>query len=210
MRSKIEMRVGLCLIGMLVLSGLAGCKKSTVPLVTPTATLDWIVVAQTIVTPTAVPLPLPPAAATAVPLPSPVPNAPTVKLFFIALEDQGKTGQLIGCGDSAVPVVVSIAPTQGVLRATLEQLLASKAAFYNPGGLYNALYQSDLKIERLVIENQKALIYLTGTVLLNGACDAPRVEAQLTALALQFATVKDVAIYLNNVPLAQALSAKGE
>jgi hypothetical protein len=40
-------------------------------------------------------------------------------------------------------------------------------------------------------------------------CDNPRVEGQLTAIALQFSTVKSVSIYINGTPLAKLLDLKG-
>jgi hypothetical protein len=54
----------------------------------------------------------------------------------------------------------------------------------------------------------KATIKLSGTLMLGGVCDNPRVKAQLEQTALQFSTVKDVAIFINNVTLDQALSLK--
>ena len=35
-----------------------------------------------------------------------------VKIFVIAVDDNGKAGIPVGCGDSAVPVMVEIPPTQ--------------------------------------------------------------------------------------------------
>jgi hypothetical protein len=91
-------------------------------------------------TATAVVLPtetISPTATMEVPSPTQVPQASpalvpttateqTVKIFLIALEDNGKSGPLVGCGDSAVPVVVTVPKTQGVLRAALEKLLSAK------------------------------------------------------------------------------------
>ncbi|HLO17956.1 MAG TPA: GerMN domain-containing protein, partial [Anaerolineales bacterium] len=119
-----------------------------------------------------------------------------VKIFLIALEDNGQSGSLVGCGDSAVPV--TIPQTQGVLRAALEKLLSAKKQFYGESGLYNALYQSDLQVEKVTIEQEKALIHLTGTLMLGGVCDAPRVEAQIKQTALQFSTVNEVAVFIND------------
>ena len=100
-----------------------------------------------------------------------------VKIVLIALEDNGQSGTLVGCGDSAVPINVTIPRTQGVLRAALEKLLSAKQEFYGESGYYNALYQSDLRIQSVTIEQRKAIIHLAGTLMLGGTCDAPRVEA---------------------------------
>ncbi len=137
------------------------------------------------------------------------PTPQRVEIFLIALEDNGQTGQQVGCGDSLVPVQVQIAPTQGVLKAALEKLFSLKERFYGQSGLYNALYQSDLQIERLSIDAQgMAQIYLTGTLTLGGECDDPRVQAQITQTALQFSTVKEVSVFLNGQSLKEALSLK--
>ena len=131
-----------------------------------------------------------------------------VKIVLIALEDNGQSGTLVGCGDSAIPINVTIPRTQGVLRAALEKLFSAKQQFYGESGYYNALYQSDLRVASVTIEQGKATIRLTGTLMLGGACDAPRVEAQIEQTALQFSTVSDVAVFINDVPLEEALSTK--
>jgi hypothetical protein len=139
---------------------------------------------------------------------SPATTEQTVKIFLIALNDNGQSGTLVGCGDSAVPVTVTISQTQGVLRAALEKLLSAKKQFYGESGLYNALYQSDLQVGGVTIEQGKAIIHLMGTMMLGGVCDAPRVEAQIKQTALQFSTVTDVAVFVNDKPLEEVLSSK--
>lgn len=167
----------------------------------PTATIE--VPSPTFVPPTATQVPQP--------SPTPVPTKPAeqnVKIFLIALEDNGQSGLLVGCGDSVVPIIVTIPKTQGVLRAALEKLLSEKAQYYGESGLYNALYQSNLQVAGVTIEQGKAIIHLTGTMMLGGTCDAPRVQAQIEQTALQFSTVSDVAVFINDVPLKDALSQK--
>lgn len=132
----------------------------------------------------------------------------SVQIILIALEDNGQSGTAVGCGDSAIPINVTIPRTQGVLRAALEKLLSAKQEFYGESGYYNALYQSDLQVAGVTIEQGKATIRLTGTVMLGGACDAPRVEAQLEQTALQFSTVNEVAIFINDQPLEDVLSSR--
>jgi len=131
-----------------------------------------------------------------------------VKIVLIALEDNGQSGTLVGCGDSAIPINVTIPSTQGILRATLERLLSAKQQFYGESGYYNALYQSDLDVHTVTIEQGKAVIHLTGTIMLGGACDAPRLEAQIEQTALQFSTVNDVEVFINGTPLEEVLSSQ--
>ncbi|ODA39227.1 GerMN domain-containing protein [Desulfosporosinus sp. BG] len=131
-----------------------------------------------------------------------------VKIFLIALDDKGKSGQDIGTGDSLVPVVRTIPTPNAPLKGAFDELLALKEPYYGQSGLYNALYRSDLKLVKAMITNGKAEIYLSGSLTLGGIMDNPRVENQLNATALQFSTVHEVQIYLNDKTLKDALSLK--
>jgi hypothetical protein len=142
-------------------------------------------------------------------VPTDLPTTHMVKIFLIAMEDNGQTGVPVGCGDSAVPVQVQTPPTQAVLKAALVALLSVKAQYYGQSGLYNALYQSDLQVDRVTIDNGTASVYLTGTLKMGGECDTPRVQAQLEQTVLQFPTVTQAAIFVNGKPLADVLSLKG-
>lgn len=132
-----------------------------------------------------------------------------VKLFFVALDDNGKSGKKIGCNDSIVAVERTIPATQAPLTATLKEMLSIREKTYGQSGLYNALANANLKIDGIAVVNGKAIINLSGTLALGGVCDDPRAEAQLKELALQFSTVKEVSITLNGVPIEKALSGKG-
>ena len=124
------------------------------------------------------------------------------RIHLISLNDGG----LLGCGDTLVPVTVEIPSTRGVLRASLEKLLAVKTQYYGESGLYNALYQSQLTIDDVRIDNRVATIWLSGQVVLGGVCDAPRVQAQLEQAARQFSTVDSVQIYVNGNRLQDVLN----
>ena len=139
---------------------------------------------------------------------SPAPTKNLVKIFLIAVNDNGKSGLPVGCGDSAVPVQVEVTPTAGVLKAALVALLSIKNQNYGQSGLYNALYQSALQVESVSIDGGKASVTLTGTLKMGGECDNPRVQAQLEQTVLQFPTVKEAAIFVNGKPLTDALSLK--
>jgi hypothetical protein len=162
------------------------------------------------------PTPTLPAAATASPTVS-LTNPPaatvtpaemTVKIFLIATGDNGHAGPLVGCGDSAVGVIVHVPYSTGVLRAALTALLANHSQHYGESGLYNALYQSHLAVDDVAIASGVATIRLTGTLTMGGECDSPRVEAQLKQTAMQFSTVHSVSIFINGRPLANVLSGR--
>ena len=143
-----------------------------------------------------------------VPAPVQAPSEPTgftiTKIHLISLNDGGS----IGCGDTLVPVTVEIPATRAVLRASLEKLLGLKTQFYGESGLYNALYQSQLTIDDVRIDNRVATIRLSGQIVQGGVCDAPRIQAQLEQAALQFSTVSSVKVYVNGNVLQDLLSTK--
>ena len=132
----------------------------------------------------------------------------TIKLFFVALEDNGKSGKKIGCNDSIVAVDRMIPVTQAPLTASLNELFSIHDKNYGQSGLYNALANAKLKVDSAAVINGKATIYISGTLNLGGVCDDPRVQAQIEQVALQFATVKEVSVFLNGIPIEKALSQK--
>lgn len=135
----------------------------------------------------------------------PLPQTTQVKIFLVALNDNGASGSQIGCGDSLVAVTRTI-PTPASIKATLEQLFSVKTQFYGESGLYNALYQSNLTVQNITNQNGTFVIELVGTLQLGGECDNPRVESQLLQTAGQFGN--PVNILLNGTPLHDALSLK--
>jgi LysM repeat protein len=127
-----------------------------------------------------------------------------VDIFLIALENGD-----IGCGDRLVPMLRRIDPTRAPLVAALSELLSIKERELGLTGLYNPLYQSDLQVESVTVEDGRATILLTGNLRLSGVCDNPRVEAQFDRLARQFSTVQQVDVRVNGVPLRELLSGQG-
>jgi hypothetical protein len=137
-------------------------------------------------------------------------GASEVKIFLIAIGDNGASGKKIGCNDSVIPIKVQIQPTLGVLRAALTKLFELYGQKeYGASSLSNALYQSNLSIESLNIVNREAIIHLKGSLVLGGVCDDPRVKAQLEEIALQFSSVDKASVFINGVPLNQLLSGQG-
>jgi hypothetical protein len=129
-----------------------------------------------------------------------------VKLFFIILDDNGKSGKRIGCNDSVVAVAVDVAPATATLRTAYERLLAAQDDPYGPRKLSNPLSRSRLKVKSVAIKNRTAIIKLTGNLISAGTCEDPRLEAQLTETARQFSTVRKVSVFVNNIPLNKLLS----
>lgn len=199
-------------IGMLACNATGVATLTPIPTVTPTD-LPAPTTTLTAVEPTTAPATIAPTLPS--PTIAPTTVAPTsagidsVKIYLVAMDDKGKSGDMIGCGDSIIAVDRQIAPTQAPLRAALEELLSLNDQFYGESGLYNALYNSKLTVGDITIDpDGKAAIYLEGTLLSVGTCDDPRIIAQLTYTAKQFSTVKDVAIYINGVLIEELLLGK--
>jgi hypothetical protein len=140
--------------------------------------------------------------------PAPAGKASSVRVYLVAIGDNGKSGAKIGCGDSIVGVTRTVPSTQAPLTAALRLTLANHERYHGQSGLYNALYQSRLALKRVAVVRGTATVRLTGTLRLGGVCDAPRVRAQLRQAAFQFRTVHRVAIFVNGVPLSRALSSR--
>jgi hypothetical protein len=219
-------RLFLLLTILLVMGALIGCggsEPTPFPRTTPIAIPTVITVVATSELPTTLPIMLAPSitpggpTATTMPVVKTTPTiAPTVprgsmrvQIFMIAQNDNGKAGKKIGCGDSVVAVDRIIPTTTAPLTAALKELFSLHDQNYGQSGLSNALYQSNLKVDSINLVNLKATINLSGKVTLGGECDSPRVAAQIKETALQFSTVKEVAVSVNNVSLDQILSGKG-
>jgi hypothetical protein len=64
-------------------------------------------------------------------------------------------------------------------------------------------------VESVSVEDGEATVQLSGELMLGGACDNPRMEAQLEETALQFPEISAVSVFINQVPLEEVLSLRG-
>lgn len=141
--------------------------------------------------------------------PAQPPEVSQVQLYFIAIGDQGESGMEIGCGDSVVPVTVNIEPTVAPLTAAFERLLAIDTEYYGETQLYNSLHRSNLTIDSAAVEQGQATLSLSGNFQIIGACEGPRIEAQLRQTADQFSTVGESVVYINGERLEDIVSLEG-
>lgn len=132
----------------------------------------------------------------------------SIKIFLVAIDDNGKSGKKIGCNDSVVAVDRVIPETLGVLTAALNELFSLHEKNFGASGLYNSLYQSTLKLDGAAVINGRATIAISGKLVRGGVCDDPRVKYQIEETVLQFATVKSVAVTINGVAIDKVLSEK--
>ncbi|MBD3276548.1 MAG: hypothetical protein GF372_14635 [Candidatus Marinimicrobia bacterium] len=130
----------------------------------------------------------------------------SLKLYFIALEDSGRSGKLIGCNDSAVSVPVFVADSDNPVEAAFDTLLNVDTRMYRGTNLYNALYRSELYFSRIQNTQSVTKIFLAGEHRIGGVCDNPRVQSQLRLTALQFSSIDSVAFFINSIPLHEILS----
>jgi hypothetical protein len=138
----------------------------------------------------------------------------TYSIYLIAQDDNGASGEVIGCGDSIIPVTREVnLPEEPTARigAALADLFSLHDQFYGESGLYNALYQSTLAVDTVTIDpaTGQATVNITGQYLLGGACDNPRFQEQIQRTARQFPDVAGVTILINGTPLDQIVSGQG-
>jgi hypothetical protein len=141
----------------------------------------------------------------------------TKKAFLVALEDDGKSGKKIGCGDSAVPIDVTIlkvdsadtSKTKVEMGRVIRALFDIKDQYYGESGLYNSLYQSKLdQVSIKSADGKNVTMNLKGEFMLGGTCDSPRFEAQLKETIMAFEGVESVDIFINDETIADYLSQK--
>lgn len=170
----------------------------TPTLLPPTATETSMPTATATPTPTATTVPA--AGGTIVPAAS----GSTVTIYFIQL----KTGGPIACGDSAIGVSSGVKRTGDTARNVAEGLrvlLATKSK--TVGTLYNPLYASSIKVDRVFLEGDLIWVYLRGTYKLpKDDCDNLRVKAQIWLTIRQFSDVKRTNIFLNDIPFGDRVS----
>lgn len=131
-----------------------------------------------------------------------------VLIYLIAIDDGGKSGKKLATGDSIIKVKRTLTDSKAPLKDTLNLLFSLKDRFYGESGLYNALYQCNLKVENSKIEKGIATIKISGKLMLGGVMDIPRIKAQITETAQQFSTIKEVKVFINDKTIDEALSLK--
>ena len=134
--------------------------------------------------------------------------APTekVKVYLVAVGDNGKNGRKIGCDDSLVAVSRDVQSTSAPLKAALEELLSMPEESNESGRkLENFWKGGELKLASVSVRKGTATIKISGTLPVAGICDEPRIIEQIEATAKQFKTVKKVKVTLNGTALKDAI-----
>jgi hypothetical protein len=135
-------------------------------------------------------------------------NQKTSEIYLVVLDGSELMdtveGELFGCNDKLLAVDLGVNKTP---RETLQKLLT----YDNYEGLYNVFANiPNVAIEDFNIDNGNAVVKLVGDGLGGGACDAPRIVAQIHKTLLQFDEINEVEMYFNNEPFETYLSEKDE
>lgn len=130
-----------------------------------------------------------------------IPNS-NANIFLAILGDDGKSGKMVGCGDSLISIGVSIDFTDnsltGKIRQTLNHLFSLNKYDYNKElGIVNPLYKTDLDITQIRVVGSKVIIDLDGILNYNGLCDFPLIQEQIKATAMQFGNINQVELNIN-------------
>lgn len=132
-----------------------------------------------------------------------------VMIFLVALEDGGKNGIAVGCGDSLIAVNRPVNPTDRPIQVALQELFAVKEQILGQSGLYNALWQSHLQVLSVAVNgNGVATVSIIGQVQMGGVCDTPRFKGQIVQTVLAAPGVKGAAVFINGQSIDQVLSLK--
>lgn len=145
------------------------------------------------------------APAGAEPAPEPATVAERVRVFLIAPQDGGRSGRKVACGDSAVPLEVTLPRPAPALEGALRALLAMGDRYDRGSGLLNPLYASRLELAGMERQGAQVKVRLTGYVELGDACDNSRMVAELTETALQFRGISSVQFEIDGQPLHELL-----
>ena len=137
-------------------------------------------------------------------LPNPIPAeaapAELIKFYLIIPEDNGQSGPLVGCGDSAIAVWRDRARTgslAGDIRASLEELFSIETMAYGQSGFVHSLHDADLTVQRVVAKEDAVVIDLTGTLQLVGTCGDARMETQVLLTVFQYPGFDNALITVN-------------
>ena len=129
----------------------------------------------------------------------------SVKIYLVALNDNGKNGRKIGCDDSIIAVTRQINSAGTPLKSAIAELLAIPREYNQKLGNYWG--NNNLEIKSIVISKGIATIRLSGDGLsVAGICDEPRIISQIEATAKQFPAVKKVRVFVNGISLAEVIN----
>lgn len=137
-----------------------------------------------------------PISMTATPTPSATIATTTTLQIALVNEIGVPSATTFGCGDEIEMVNRSVSTTTP-LKTAIEELLSVHTRDYGMSGLTTALYQNSFTVDSVTITGTHADIDLSGTIMIGGVCDNPRIQEQIKKTILQFPTITSYQIKLN-------------
>lgn len=126
----------------------------------------------------------------------------TANIYLVALEGTQQSGKVIGCNDRLIPISKTLTVQRTPLEAALEELFVQK----DTEQLKNFVKGPNLVLYQVTVANGVGEVYIKGDLIINSACDIPRIQEQLTETANQFTDLKKIKIYINDKSLESYLS----
>ena len=135
----------------------------------------------------------------------PAPQRREVKVYLVALDDDGRSGKRVGCGDSLVPVTRLVGRLRATLRGAIQELLLVPHEY--DARLRNFWRGRNLRVRSVSVNRRGvATIHVAGDgPQVAGVCDQPRIESQIEETARQFPNVRRVRVFVNGRTLASAI-----
>jgi len=131
-------------------------------------------------------------------------STPKVSFKIYLVSYSNFNAEKIGCGDKLISLPITTTKNGSIIETALRSLLT----YQNKSDFKNIVLKSDLKLRTVDIQNTHAKVNFDGKLSLSGACDIPRVLAQLEKTILQFDSVKSVELIIGDKPLDAHLSLK--
>lgn len=130
-----------------------------------------------------------------------------VKIYLVALDDNGKNGKKVGCDDSLVPLTRKVRATAAPLKAAMLELFADREPEKKEIDLNLGNYWRGMQLKSVSIAKGTAIIHLKGEApSVAGICDVPRITGQIIETVKQFRTVKRVKVFINGKPMDKLIS----
>ena len=135
------------------------------------------------------------------------PATTPAQIFFILRNDNGESGDLVGCGDSLIGQDLPTTLANTTMQDALTAQLAVRDEQVGDQGLYNPLSRCDLTVESVEqADDGTVTVNMSGTVMGGTICDQIRMRAQIAQCLWQFGGVTDIELFVNNQDFQTALT----
>ncbi|MBU2971977.1 hypothetical protein KO527_21805 [Pseudoalteromonas sp. C2R02] len=102
-------------------------------------------------------------------------STPKVSFKIYLVSYSNINGEKIGCGDTLISLPITTPKKGSIIETAIRSLLT----YQDKSDFKNIVLKSDLTLRTVEIKNTHANVNFDGQLSLSGACDIPRVLAQL-------------------------------